>query len=39
MIYVWLANWKPGLSREQMDGALMRRAAWSYPDGYVLGEY
>jgi Domain of unknown function (DUF3303) len=40
MIYVWLANWKPGLSREQMDGALMRRAAWSYPDGInVLGEY
>jgi hypothetical protein len=40
MIYVWLANWKPGLSREQMDAALMRRAAWSYPDGVnVLGEY
>ena len=40
MIYVWLANWKPDLSREQMDGALMRRAAWSWPDSVkVLGEY
>jgi hypothetical protein len=40
MIYVWQASWKPGLSREQQDGALMRRASWSYPDGVtVLGEY
>jgi hypothetical protein len=39
MIYVWLASWKPGLSREQMDGALVRRASWSYPEGMtVLGE-
>jgi hypothetical protein len=40
LIYVWLASMKPGLSREQMDGALMRRAAWSYPAGInVLGDY
>jgi hypothetical protein len=40
MIYVSQASWKPGLSREQMDGALMRRVAWSYPGGVnVLGEY
>ena len=40
MIYVWRASWKPGLSREQMDGALIRRASWSYPEGLnVLAEY
>jgi hypothetical protein len=40
MIFVWVASWKPGLSREQTDGALQRRAAWNYPDGVsVLGEY
>ena len=40
MIFVWQASWKPGLSREQMDGALMRRAAWSFPEGIsVQGEY
>jgi hypothetical protein len=40
MIYVWTASWKPGLSREQADGALMRRAQWQYPEGVkVHGEY
>ena len=40
MIYVWQASMKSGLSREQMDGALTRRASWSYPEGMnVLGEY
>ncbi|MBV9049092.1 MAG: hypothetical protein JOY58_12525, partial [Solirubrobacterales bacterium] len=40
MIYVWRASWKPGLSREQMDGALIRRASWSYPEGLnALAEY
>lgn len=40
MIYLWLASWKPGLSREQMDGALVRRSSWSYPEGMkLLGEY
>lgn len=40
MIYVWLASWKPGLSRELMDGALARRSSWSYPDSIeLLGEY
>lgn len=40
MVYVMLANWKSGLSREQQDGALMRRAQWEYPSGVQLkGEY
>ena len=40
MIYVWRASWKPNLTREQMDGALLRRAGWSYPEGVrQLGEY
>lgn len=40
MIFVWQASWKPGLSREQMDGALIRRAGWSFPAGVtVQGEY
>lgn len=40
MLYVWLASWKPGLSQQQMDGALQRRASWRYPEGVrVLGEY
>ena len=25
MLYAMLFSWKPGLSREQVDGALMRR--------------
>jgi len=40
MLYVMLLNWKPGLSREQMDGALMRRSKWQYPKGVkIVGEY
>lgn len=40
MVYVWTASWKTGLSREQTDGALIRRVQWSYPEGArVLGEY
>ena len=40
MIYVWLASWQSGLTREQRDGALARRAEWQFPDGLdVLGEY
>ncbi len=40
MLYVMLLNWKPGLSRQQMDGALMRRSQWQYPRGAkVVGEY
>lgn len=40
MLYAMLLSWKPGLSREQMDGALIRRAQWKYPAGMkVLGEY
>jgi hypothetical protein len=33
-------KWQAGLTREQRDGALMRRADWKYPDGLTLhGEY
>ncbi len=40
MLYVMLLNWKPGLSRQQQDEALMRRAQWQYPTGLqVVGEY
>jgi hypothetical protein len=40
MLYIWMANMQPGLSREQIDEALTRRAAWKYPDNIkVLGEY
>lgn len=40
MDYVMLLRWKQGLSREQRDGALMRRAGWKYPSGAsVIAEY
>ena len=40
MLYVMLADWKSGLSREQQDGALGRRAQWQFPAGVnVVGEY
>jgi hypothetical protein len=40
MVCVILLNWKAGVSGEQMDHALARRAAWQYPQGTkVLGEY
>jgi hypothetical protein len=40
MLYVMLLDWKPGLTREQMDGTLMRRSKWQYPNGAkVVGEY
>jgi hypothetical protein len=40
MLYVMTLKWQQGLSREQRDGALMRRAGWNYPDGVkVHGEY
>jgi hypothetical protein len=29
-------NWKSGLTQEQMDGSLARRAGWKYPDGVKL---
>jgi hypothetical protein len=33
-------SWKPGLSREQMDEALIRRSQWQYPEGLTsIGEY
>ena len=40
MLYVWTANFRSNVSREQSDAALMRRAGWQYPSGIkVLGEY
>lgn len=40
MLYVMTLKWQQGLSREQRDGALMRRAGWNYPNGVKLhGEY
>ncbi len=40
MLYVMTLSWKPGLSREQMDGALARRSQWQYPPGMKpVGEY
>ena len=40
MLFATLLSWKPGLNREQMDGAFMRRSQWKYPAGLkALGEY
>ena len=40
MLYVMTLGWKPGLSREQTDGTLIRRSQWQYPEGITpLGEY
>jgi hypothetical protein len=40
MLYTMLLSWKPGLDRQQMDEALVRRSRWSYPEGTkVVGEY
>jgi hypothetical protein len=40
MLYVWSATWRPNITREASDAALMRRAQWQYPSGLkVHGEY
>ncbi|WP_042387617.1 DUF3303 domain-containing protein [Streptacidiphilus melanogenes] len=40
MLYVMTFEWQPGLTREQRDGALARRAEWQYPAGFSAeGEY
>ena len=40
MLFVMTLKWQPGLSRDQRDGALGRRAQWDYPRGVKLvGEY
>lgn len=40
MDYVMLLRWKPGLTRDQRDGALVHRAGWKYPAGVdVVAEY
>jgi hypothetical protein len=40
MLFVMTLTWQTGLTRDQRDGALMRRSQWHYPDGVkVHGEY
>lgn len=40
MLFVMFMGWKPGVTGEQTDDALARRAQWQYPAGVnVLGEY
>ncbi|MGW6391000.1 DUF3303 domain-containing protein [Streptomyces sp. NPDC055103] len=40
MLYVMTMRWQPGLTREQRDAILIRRAQWQYPSGInVRGEY
>ena len=40
MLFVNILRWKPGLTREQQDEALIKRSQWEYPAGMkVLGEY
>jgi hypothetical protein len=40
MLFVMTLKWQPGLTRDQRDGALIRRSQWNYPEGVALhGEY
>lgn len=40
MLFVMTLKWQPGLTREQRDGALQRRAQWNYPEGVnLIGEF
>lgn len=40
MLFVMTLKWQPGLTRDQRDGALMRRSQWQYPPSVkVHGEY
>jgi hypothetical protein len=40
VLYVMTFEWQPGLTREQRDGALARRAQWEYPAGFSAeGEF
>src|SRR5450432_337320 len=40
MLFVMTLKWQPGLTREQRDGALLRRSQWNYPEGVkVIGEF
>ncbi len=36
MDYVMLLKWKQGITQEQADAALIRRAGWQYPSGVTL---
>ena len=33
MLYAFVANFQPGTTEAQRDGALARRAQWKWPDG------
>jgi hypothetical protein len=38
--HIALLDWKSGITQEQQDGALARRAGWQYPDGIkVIAEF
>jgi hypothetical protein len=40
MLYVSFMTWKPGLTQEQRQGTLARRAAYQFPSGYKwVAEY
>jgi hypothetical protein len=40
MLYVSFLSWKPGLTQEQRQGALARRAQYQFPAGYKrIAEY
>jgi hypothetical protein len=40
MLYVMTARFREGLTRAERQGALARRASWSYPGGVTaIGEY
>jgi hypothetical protein len=40
MLYVATLTFHAGLTKEQRDNALARRAEWKYPEGLkVIGEY
>jgi len=40
MLFVMTLKMRPGLTRDQRDGALLRRSQWKYPQGVKLhGEY
>ena len=40
MLYVWTGTWRQDIPAEAVNGALARRATWSYPDGAeIIGEW
>lgn len=40
MLFVMILKWRSGLSKEQRDQALVRRAQWNYPESVkLIAEY